>query len=65
MAKAPLYCSFCGKTNYEVLRLIAGPTVFICNECVQICVDILNEGMSLRTEPDGQLELAADGDDSG
>ena len=65
MTKAPLYCSFCGKTNFEVVRMIAGPMVFICNECVQLCVDILNEGFDLGTAPDGQLELVADGDDSG
>jgi ATP-dependent protease Clp ATPase subunit len=36
----PLYCSFCGKRDDEVLCLIAGPTVFICDECVELCVDI-------------------------
>ncbi len=36
-------CSFCGKSNTEVSRLIAGPTSFICNECVGLCVDILGE----------------------
>lgn len=65
MAKAVLYCSFCGKTNHEVLKLIAGPTVFICNECVDLCSDILANERVLGTEPEGQLELAADGDDSG
>lgn len=39
----PLYCSFCGKANREVLKMIAGPTVFICNECVGICVAIIDE----------------------
>lgn len=40
---AVLSCSFCGKSQIEVLRLIAGPTVYICNECVTLCVDILAE----------------------
>ena len=38
--KFPLYCSFCGKTEHEVLYLITGPTVFICNECVEVCREI-------------------------
>jgi ATP-dependent Clp protease ATP-binding subunit ClpX len=37
----PLRCSFCGKTRTEVRRLIAGPQVFICDECVLLCVEIL------------------------
>lgn len=36
-----LFCSFCGKTQHEVRKLIAGPTVFICNECVKVCGEIL------------------------
>ena len=36
-----LYCSFCGKSQHEVRRLIAGPTVFICNECVELCMGIV------------------------
>ena len=39
--KVTLYCSFCGKTQHEVIKLIAGPTVFICDECVVLCVTIL------------------------
>ena len=39
-----LYCSFCGKSQYDVKRLIAGPTVFICNECVGLCDGIMLEG---------------------
>ena len=35
-----LYCSFCGKSQHEVRKLIAGPTVFICDECVELCMDI-------------------------
>jgi ATP-dependent Clp protease ATP-binding subunit ClpX len=39
----PLYCSFCGKSQQEVRKLIAGPTVFICSECVELCMDIIGE----------------------
>ena len=42
-SKNTLYCSFCGKAEREVKKLIAGPTVFICNECVDICADVLGE----------------------
>jgi len=38
-----LYCSFCGKSQHEVKKLIAGPTVFICDECVELCMDIIKE----------------------
>ena len=38
-----LYCSFCGKSQHEVRKLIAGPTVFICDECVEVCMDIIRE----------------------
>jgi hypothetical protein len=56
---ATLYCSFCGKNQHEVEKLIAGPTVFICNECVDLCMDILREedpqvramGRALRFAP--------------
>ena len=41
--KHTLYCSFCGKSQHEVRKLIAGPTVYICNECVELCKDILYE----------------------
>jgi ATP-dependent Clp protease ATP-binding subunit ClpX len=37
------YCSFCGKSQHEVRKLIAGPTVFICDECVELCMDIIRE----------------------
>ena len=48
MSKSPdskntLYCSFCGKSQHEVRKLIAGPTVFICDECVELCMDIIRE----------------------
>ena len=42
-SKATLYCSFCGKSQHEVRKLIAGPTVFICDECVELCNDIIKE----------------------
>ena len=42
-AKNTLYCSFCGKSEHEVRKLIAGPTVFICDECVELCMDIIRE----------------------
>ena len=41
--KNTLYCSFCGKSQHEVRKLIAGPNVFICNECVELCMDIIRE----------------------
>jgi len=53
--RGPLYCSFCGKSQHEVRKLIAGPSVFICNECVDLCMDIIkeeNKGPLLRS-PDG------------
>ncbi|WP_409566695.1 ClpX C4-type zinc finger protein [Methylobacterium sp. E-005] len=43
----PLYCSFCGYSQYERAQLIAGPVVFICDECVDLCVEIIAE----RTTP--------------
>ena len=52
--KSTLYCSFCGKSQHEVRKLIAGPTVFICDECVELCNDIIREetkgGLSGRKE---------------
>ncbi len=41
--KTTLYCSFCGKSQHEVRKLIAGPTVYICNECIELCMDIVKE----------------------
>ncbi|MGA0531604.1 ATP-dependent Clp protease ATP-binding subunit ClpX [Hansschlegelia sp. KR7-227] len=54
-AKNTLYCSFCGKSQHEVRKLIAGPTVFICDECVELCMDIIREEnkSSLKTTKDG------------
>ncbi|MDD9335454.1 ATP-dependent Clp protease ATP-binding subunit ClpX [Candidatus Tisiphia endosymbiont of Metellina segmentata] len=43
VGKKELNCSFCGKNQYEVIKLIAGPTVFICNECIELCRDIIKE----------------------
>lgn len=40
-----LYCSFCGKSQHEVRKLIAGPSVFICDECIDLCNDIIREEM--------------------
>src|SRR5260370_10680959 len=42
-SKNTLYCSFCGKSQHEVRKLIAGPTVFICDECVELCMDLIRE----------------------
>ena len=41
--KKPLHCTFCGKSEHEVRKLIAGLTVFICDECVELCMDIIGE----------------------
>jgi len=48
-----LYCSFCGKSQHEVRKLIAGPSVFICDECVELCNDIIREELDDRTEQSG------------
>ena len=45
--KIPLYCSFCGKSQHDVRKLIAGPTAYICNECVELCKDIIGEEKEL------------------
>src|SRR5574339_179025 len=45
-----LYCSFCGKSQHEVRKLIAGPSVFICDECVELCNDIIREELDERAE---------------
>ena len=41
--KKTLHCTFCGKSQHEVRKIIAGPTVFICDECVELCMDIVGE----------------------
>jgi hypothetical protein len=50
--KQVLYCSFCGKSQHDVRKLIAGPTVFICDECVDICSDIIDEKLLRLCEGD-------------
>ncbi|MBB3060755.1 ATP-dependent Clp protease ATP-binding subunit ClpX [Microbulbifer rhizosphaerae] len=51
-----LYCSFCGKSQQEVRKLIAGPSVFICDECVELCTDIIREEVQESAEgPEGRL----------
>ena len=54
-SKHTLHCSFCGKSQHEVRKLIAGPTVFICDECVELCKDIIHEDTksSLEKSRDG------------
>ncbi len=49
-----LYCSFCGKSQHEVRKLIAGPSVFICDECVELCNDIIREEMQDQTPANGK-----------
>ena len=51
-----LYCSFCGKSQHEVRKLIAGPSVFICDECVELCNDIIREEMQDQS-PTGSTKL--------
>src|ERR1700704_6640176 len=54
-SKSSLYCSFCGKSQHEVRKLIAGPSVFVCDECVELCRDIIHDEnkSSLVKSPDG------------
>lgn len=52
-SKSTLYCSFCGKSQHEVKKLIAGPTVFICDECVELCTDIIKEESKTSIVRDG------------
>ncbi len=62
-----LYCSFCGKSQHEVRKLIAGPSVFICDECVELCNDIIREEMEEKATEGGKLpkphEIKANLDD--
>ena len=53
-SKSTLYCSFCGKSQHEVRKLIAGPTVFICDECVELCLDIIREENKASIAKDGE-----------
>lgn len=52
-----LYCSFCGKSQNEVRKLIAGPSVFICDECVDLCNDIIREEIQESSSPDAEEKL--------
>jgi hypothetical protein len=60
-ARATLRCSFCNKTDDEVRKLIAGPTVFICDECVDVCVDIIRDdaAASGTTSPEAPVPTGA------
>ncbi|MBL0942087.1 MAG: ATP-dependent Clp protease ATP-binding subunit ClpX, partial [Alphaproteobacteria bacterium] len=51
--KGLLHCSFCGKSQHEVKKLIAGPTVFICDECVELCTDIIREEQKVSLAIEG------------
>jgi len=52
-----LYCSFCGKSQHEVRKLIAGPSVFVCDECVELCNDIIQEEIPESGEPNSRPSL--------
>ena len=52
-----LYCSFCGKSQHEVKKLIAGPSVFVCDECVELCNDIIREGAEEIETEESHVEL--------
>ncbi len=58
--KDTLYCSFCGKSQHEVRKLIAGPTVFICDECVELCMDIIREDKSALVKSRDGVPTPAD-----
>lgn len=53
-----LYCSFCGKNQHEVKKLIAGPSVFICDECIDLCNDIIRDELPVDSHQNGALEKA-------
>ena len=52
-----LYCSFCGKSQHEVKKLIAGPSVFICDECIELCNDIIRDELPASTVREGRGDL--------
>ena len=52
-----LYCSFCGKSQHEVKKLIAGPSVFVCDECVELCNDIIREEMQEQKVDSAESKL--------
>ena len=58
-AEKTLYCSFCGKSQHEVKKLIAGPSVFICDECIDLCNEIVHDELPSLTAPmkDGQSDI--------
>ena len=56
--QAVLYCSFCGKTQHEVNKLVAGPAVFICDECIDLCSDIIDEQLLRLIEGDEESARA-------
>ena len=64
-SKNLLYCSFCGKSQNEVRKLIAGPTVFICNECVELCLDIVGEENKSSLTKSGERYSDPEGDPQG
>src|SRR5882757_941957 len=51
-----LYCSFCGKSQHEVKKLIAGPSVFICDECIDLCNEIIRDELPTASEIKGNLD---------
>jgi ATP-dependent Clp protease ATP-binding subunit ClpX len=57
--KSTRYCSFCGKSEHEVRKLIAGPTVFICDECVELCVDIIRTADKSTVTTESPEEIAS------
>jgi ATP-dependent Clp protease ATP-binding subunit ClpX len=54
MGRIDVRCSFCGKTPDKVKRLVAGPGVFICDQCVELCNEIINEPPPMGAEPGGR-----------
>ena len=54
-----LYCSFCGKSQHEVRKLIAGPSVYICDECVDLCNDIIREEIKEYAKSDEDVLMYA------
>lgn len=61
MSEAPTsYCSFCGKSQHEVTKLIAGPAVFICNECVSLCNEIIRSDEVKKLAAEAAEALIAD-----
>ena len=58
-SKNTLFCSFCGKSQHEVKKLIAGPTVFICDECVELCMDIIKEEVKSNQGKDPKSSIPA------